>query len=458
MNLSAQQMRMVVVLVIGAFLVVLNQTLLTPAYPTIMEHLSVNATTVQWLTSGYSLVEAVIIPLNAYLLGRFPSRRLILGGLGLFVVGSLVCATAPVFPMLLLGRVLQACATGVVMPSVFAIILMIFPVDNRGTAMGVIGLVIAFAPAVGPSLSGVLVDSIGWRALFFLVAGCALLLLFAAILFVKSTEGFAPAHFDLPSVVLLALGMVTLLYGLSTFTSTDSPLVSFALMAVGVTILFGFAKRQGRLAEPVLKVATLEYRQFRTAAILILFLEAVLVGTGVIVPMYLQNAMGESATLSGLIMLPGAVVGAVCGLGAGIIFDHRGVRGITLAGAGILLVGAIGYATLSTSSSVPMICLVYSIACIGSQLLITPLNTWGINSLPKPEIAHGNAIVSTFEQVGASLGTAFVVSLTAVPALIGQVASSVAEQAAAGCHWAFFGIIALVTVTALGIALFAKDE
>ena len=151
----------------------------------------------------------------AFSAGRFPSRRLILGGLGLFVVGSLVCATAPVFPVLLLGRVLQACATGVVMSSVFAIILMILPVDNLGTAMGVIGL----------------------------------------------------------------------------------------------------------------------------------------------------------------IMLPGAVVGAVCGLGASIIFDHRGVRGITLAGAGILLVGAIGYATISTSSSVPMICLVYSIACIGSQLLITPLNT-----------------------------------------------------------------------------------
>ena len=160
----------------------------------------------------------------------------------------------------------------------------------------------------------------------------------------------------------------------------------------------------------------------------------------------------------GLIMLPGVVVGAVCGLGAGIIFDHRGVRGIILAGAGIILVGAIGYATISTSSSVPMICLVYSIACIGSQLLITPLNTWGINSLPKTEIAHGNAIVSIFEQIGASLGTAFVVSLTAVPALIGQVASSAAEQAAAGCHWAFFGIIALVIVTALGIALFAKDK
>lgn len=458
MNLTAQQKRMVIVLVVGAFLVVLNQTLLTPAYPTIMEHLGVGATTVQWLTSAYSLVEAVIIPLNAYFLGRFPSRRLILGGLGLFTAGTLVCAVAPVFPVLLAGRILQACATGVVMPTVFALVLMIFPVQHRGSAMGVISLVVAFAPAIGPSLSGVLVDTIGWRALFLFMACCAAALFVLAALFVRNVEGFAPARFDLLSVVLLALGMVGLLYGLSTFTSAGNPLLSVLVMVAGAAVLVWFAKRQGRLAEPVLRVATLRHRRFRVGSSLILLLEAVLVGSGVIVPMYLQNALGESATLSGLIMLPGAVIGAFCGLIAGRIFDHRGVRGVTLAGGAILFAGAVGYATLSTATPIAVICIVYSLACIGTQLLITPLNTWGLNALPKAEIAHGNAIVSTFEQIGASLGTAFVVSLTAVPALLSQASGSAAEAAAAGCHAAFFGIMALALLTALGIAVFARDR
>ncbi len=152
MGLTKQQRQMVIVLVVGAFLVVLNQTLLTPALPTIMDHLGVNATTVQWLTSGYSLVEAVIIPLNAYFLGRIPTRRLFLGGMALFGVGSALCASAPSFAFLMAGRICQACATGVVMPSVFALVLLVFPKERRGSAMGIIGLIVSCAPAHGPSL------------------------------------------------------------------------------------------------------------------------------------------------------------------------------------------------------------------------------------------------------------------------------------------------------------------
>lgn len=190
MGLTRQQTTMIAVLLAGAFLVVLNQTLLTPALPTIMSHLNVNATTVQWLTSGYALVEAVIIPLNAYLIGRFSTRKLFIGGMLLFAAGSALCASAPSFPFLLLGRVMQACATGVVMPMVFALILLIFPRENRGVGMGLVGLIISFAPAMGPSVSGVLVDSIGWRAQFVLVVCLALCVVVAALLALKKIRRF----------------------------------------------------------------------------------------------------------------------------------------------------------------------------------------------------------------------------------------------------------------------------
>ena len=169
MGITRKQLIIVVVLIAGATIAVLNQTLLSPAFPSIMADLSVDASTVQWLTSAYSLVEAIVIPLSAYLVGRFPTRRLFIFGLSLFAVGSLCAALAPVFGVLLLGRVLQAAACGVVMPMVFTVVLVIFPRERRGQAMGIVSLVIGFAPAVGPSISGLLVDSVGWRFLFVMV-------------------------------------------------------------------------------------------------------------------------------------------------------------------------------------------------------------------------------------------------------------------------------------------------
>ncbi len=458
MGLTRQQFSMVAVLLLGALLAVLNQTLLTPALPTIMEHLDVNATTVQWLTSGYSLVEAVIIPLNAFLLGRFPTRRLFVGGMALFAAGSGLCAAAPSFAWLFIGRICQASATGVLMPTVFTLIILIFPRESRGSAMGIIGLIVSFAPAVGPSISGVLVDSIGWRALFVLVTALALLIVITSALTLKNFEGFDKTSFDLVSIALLACGMVMLLYGLSTFTSTDNVFVSIALMIVGVAVLGLFAWRQTRLDEPLLRVQVLGHRQFRIATIVITLMEAVLIGSSVILPMFVQNALGQSATVSGLLMLPGAVLGAVGGLLAGRVFDRRGIRGVTLVGATILLIGVAGYFSFGAHASIVMVGVVYGIACIGLQSLVTPMNTWGINSLPNSSVPHGNAIISTMEQVGSSFGTAFVVSLTALSVIVAPDAIDAASQMYVGCHVAFAGILGLVLVIDVAILLFVRDK
>lgn len=458
MGLTKQQITMVTVLMAGAFLAVLNQTLLTPALPTIMSHLDVNATTVQWLTSGYSLVEAVIIPLNAYLLGRFPTRRLFVGGISLFAAGSALCACAPTFAVLFLGRICQASATGVLMPTVFSLILLIFPRESRGSAMGMIGIIIGFAPAVGPSISGMLVDTIGWRALFVLVTFLAVLVVAASARWLENFEGFDRTTFDGPSVVLLALGMVSLLYGLSTFTSTEQPLVSVLLMAVGALVLALFARRQTHLENPVLRIQVLKHREFRTATLVIILLEALLIGSSVLLPLFIQNALGESPTISGLMMLPGALGGAACGLVAGRLFDRFGVRGITVIGSLVLVAGVAGYFSFSLDTSIAAVCLVYTVACAGMQFLITPLNTWGLNSLPNSSIPHGNAIISTMEQVGSSLGTAFVVSLTALSYLLVPADASAAEQTFAGCHIAFLGVFAIAVVIALVIIVLVRDK
>lgn len=458
MGLTRQQTTMVVVLLAGAFLVVLNQTLLTPALPTIMSHLQVNATTVQWLTSGYALVEAVIIPLNAYLIGRFPTRRLFIGGMSLFAAGSALCAFAPSFSFLLAGRIMQACATGVVMPMVFALILLIFPKEGRGVGMGLVGLIISFAPAMGPSISGVLVDGIGWRALFVLVVLLALVVVVAATIALKSFEGFDRTTFDGLSVVVLTIGMVCLLYGIATSTSSETVLVPIALIVVGIVVLYLFIRRQLKLDNPILQMRVLKHREFFTIVVIITLLEGVLIGGSVLFPLYVQNALQASATVSGLVMLPGALVGAFFGLLAGKLFDKFGVRGISLIGAGVLLAGGICYVFLGSTSSLVAACISYTVVTLGIQALITPLNTWGINSLPNKSLPHGNAIIATMEQVGSSLGTAFVMSLTALSGLIVSQNASAVEQSYAGCHLAFIGMLVLIALIALLIVVFVRDK
>ena len=458
MGLTRQQTTMIAVLLVGAFLVVLNQTLLTPALPTIMDNLHVSATTVQWLTSGYALVEAVIIPLNAYLIGRFSTRRLFIGGMLLFTAGSALCAGAPSFPFLLLGRVMQACAAGVVMPMVFALILLIFPRENRGVGMGLVGLIISFAPAMGPSVSGVLVDSIGWRAQFVLVVGLALCVVIAALIALKKFEGFDRTTFDGLSVVLIAVGMVCLLYGISTSTSSPTPAIPAVLIVVGIAVIVLFFRRQLKLDNPILQVQVLRHREFLIITIIILFLEGVLIGGSVLFPMYIQNALQASATVSGLIMLPGALLGAFFGLLSGKLFDKYGVRGISVTGALVLLAGGISYVLLGDATPLLITCVAYTIVTLGIQALITPLNTWGINSLPNIELPHGNAIIATIEQVGSSLGTAFVVSLTALSSLYATAEMPAAEVSYIGCHFAFMGMLILIAVIAVLILVFVRDK
>ena len=458
MGLTRQQTTMIAVLLVGAFLVVLNQTLLTPALPTIMDNLNVSATTVQWLTSGYALVEAVIIPLNAYLIGRFSTRKLFIGGMLLFTAGSALCACAPSFPFLLLGRVMQACAAGVVMPMVFALILLIFPRENRGVGMGLVGLIISFAPAMGPSVSGVLVDSIGWRAQFVLVVGLALCVVIAALIALKKFEGFDRTTFDGLSVVLIAVGMVCLLYGISTSTSSPTPAIPAVLIVVGIAVIVLFFRRQLKLDNPILQVQVLRHREFLIITIIILFLEGVLIGGSVLFPMYIQNALQASATVSGLIMLPGALLGAFFGLLSGKLFDKYGVRGISVTGALVLLAGGISYVLLGDATPLLITCIAYTIVTLGIQALITPLNTWGINSLPNIELPHGNAIIATIEQVGSSLGTAFVVSLTALSSLSATAEMPAAEVSYIGCHFAFMGMLILIAVIAVLILVFVRDK
>ena len=457
MGLTKEQIRIVVVLIAGATVAVLNQTLLSPAYPSIIQDLSVDATTVQWLTSGYSLMEAIIIPLSAYLVGRFPTRKLFIFGVSLFALGSLCATLAPVFLVLLLGRILQAAACGVVMPMVFTVVLIIFPRERRGQAMGIVSLIIGFAPAVGPCVSGLLVDSIGWRALFVAVFVLAAIIIVSACACLKSYGDFEPTSFDKPSVALCSLGLLSLLYGLATITSTSTVYVSAILIVLGVVLLALFVRRQLKLDVPLLKVSVLSTRNYRCAVIIVAMLQAALVGIGVLLPIYLQNLMGISALGTGLIMLPGAVLGAVIGYVAGRAFDKLGARKVIIPAAVVAALGGLGLVGFSLDSALPYIILVYTLLGTGMQAIMTPLNTWGLNSLDNRVIQHANALQNTTNQVGASLGTAILVSLSATATFFFPSATG-AEQTMLGDRTAFAFTAFLMIVVLLIVIAFVKDK
>ncbi|MEC4273718.1 MDR family MFS transporter [Adlercreutzia sp. R25] len=448
---------MVGVLLTGTLLAVLNLTMLSPALPAIMADLGVDATTAQWLTSVYALVEAVIIPLSAYLVGRFTTRQLFVTSLSVFTVGSFLAAIAPNFWALLLGRILQAACTGAVMPMVFTVILLVFPREKRGTAMGVIGLIIGFAPAVGPSLSGLLVDSVGWRALFAIVTTLGVVVVVLAFFLLRNYGNFARTTFDKLSVALSTVGLVCLLYGLSTFASTSNMALTLALIAVGIVLVALYVRRQLKLPEPMLNVRILKTRPYATAACVIIIVQASLLGTEVITPLYIQGTLGFTATMSGVAMLPGAVIGAFTGLLSGRLFDRFGVRKVAVPGVIVAALGASGLARLGIDANFITVVLTYTTLVIGLQFTMTPLNTWGVNSLDNRVIQHAQGLSNTMNQVAGSFGTAVLVSVSALSPMVAPEAPAF-EQAYLGEHMAYMTTFALMCVAALVIIFLVRDR
>lgn len=429
----------------GTFLVMLNQQLLSPALPAVMAALCVNATTVQWLQSAYALIIALMVPLSAFFLGRFTTRKLFGGSLILFFAGSLTCAFAPVFGAVLAGRMLQACAAGVLMPMCITMLMLSFPKEKRGTAMGVSSLVMSVAPALGPALSGIFVDNFSWRAIFVLSALLALVIFIVGMAALRDFEGFEKSTFDLPSVILSSLGLLGILYGLSTFSEPERRIMSVIMIAVGLVIIAFFARRQLKLDRPLLNVGTLKTVPFRVSAIAPAFMQAVLYGAMVLMPIFIQNVLGCSATVSGLTMMPGAILGAVIAYVSGRLFDRYGVRTLAMTGSVLLAASCIGFALLPENVPVvPVVC-AYTILSVSMQFVVTPLKTWGLNSLDNAMVPHGTPIQNTFVSVGGSLGTATVVS-------IGALASSQYMQV----HLGFICMAVFAVIYLLIIAIFVR--
>ena len=274
---------------------------------------------------------------------RFSVKRLFTVSMVTFALGSLMAGWGPNFAVLLLGRLLQAAGAGILMPMVMTVLMLTFPPERRGGAMGIFGLVVAFAPAVGPSVAGAVIDFYNWHILFYGITVCALVVIGTGLLALEKSEPINPAAtLDVPSVILSSAGFGLTLYGFSDIGSNGFALLNIVLTACGVALTVWFFVRQLRLPNPMLNVRVLANKRFLTGSVIGMLVQAALLASGVLMPIYLQTYMGYSALVSGLVILPGAIIMGLMGLVAGPLFDKHGPRMLCLIGLSVLTVSTLG--------------------------------------------------------------------------------------------------------------------
>ncbi|TCP29216.1 EmrB/QacA subfamily drug resistance transporter [Scopulibacillus darangshiensis] len=400
------------VILLGAFVALLNQTLMNVALPPIMKDLNITASTAQWITTGFMLVNGVLIPITAFLMERFSTRQLFLTAITLFAAGTLICAIAPGFTVLILGRVVQAAGAGIIMPLLTTVVLALFPVEKRGGAMGLIGVAMVFAPAIGPTLSGWVVENYSWRVLFYIVLPIAVIDIIFAFIFLKNVTKQTFPKIDILAVMLSTLGFGGILYGFSTAGNngwTSLPVV--ATLAVGFVSLSLFVWRELVSEKPMLDFRVFKSGIFSLTTVINIMVTVAMFAPMLLIPIYLQNILGFSPLESGLMLLPGAIIMGIMSPITGKIFDKVGARWLAVVGLLITVVTTFMFTQLSDSTSYLYLLVVYSIRMFGMSMLMMPIMTAGLNALPQRLNPHGTAMVNTVRAVAGAIGTAFLVTV-----------------------------------------------
>ncbi|MCP6682487.1 DHA2 family efflux MFS transporter permease subunit [Bacillus nakamurai] len=396
----------------GLFLAILNQTLLNVAMPHLMTEFGVSASTIQWLTTGYMLVNGVLIPLSAFLITRFGQRSLFLVAMFCFTAGTLVCGIAPNFSTMLIGRLIQAVGGGILQPLVMTTILLIFPPESRGKGMGIFGLAMMFAPAVGPTLSGWIIEHYTWRIMFYgLVPIGAIVIIVAFFLFKNLVE---PQKIKLDSLgaILSIIGFASLLYGVSEAGSDGwgDPIV-LSTVIVGIIAIAAFVIQQLRSDKPMLDFRVFKYDIFSLSSVINVIITVALYTGMFLLPIYLQNLVGFTALQSGLLLLPGAIVMLIMSPISGILFDKIGPRPLAIFGLVITVATTFQYTKLTIDTPYTHIMLVYAIRAFGMSLLMMPVMTAGMNQLPARLNSHGTAMSNTLRQISGSIGTSLITTI-----------------------------------------------
>lgn len=392
-------------------------TALNTALPSMVNDFGVSLATGQWLTSGYSLAMGIIMPLTAFLIRRFPTRRLYIAAIICFTMGLLLCATAPNFVILMSGRILQACGNGVLTAMAQVMILTVYPIEKRGAAMGWYGLSVGAAPVIAPTLGGMVVDAFGWRMIFYGSITIMIIALIWAICVLDNVLDNAKKRFDILSFLVsaFAFGGITLGIGnLGSYSFVSVQVLLLPAIGIGAAVLFVF--RQLRLEEPFLDIRILKNKEYAYSVLGSMVLYLVMMGSSLILPLYVQSIMGYNATTSGIVMLPGSLLMALISPFAGRIYDKLGMRILFIAGAACMLFSTVAMAFISMETPLWLPSLYNAIRCMAIGCLMMPLITWGTSGLGGKKTADASALLTSLRTIAGAIGQAVFVGIMTVVA------------------------------------------
>lgn len=432
-------------------------TAMTTALPDVVAYFGIATSTGQWITSGYSLAMGIVMPLTAFLITKFPTKKLYLSGISVFLLGLLLSIFAGNFSIMMVGRVLQACGNGILMAAAQVVILTLYPLEKKGTMMGTYGLATTAAPIIAPTVAGLMIDAFGWKSIFYVAFVILAASLVMSCLVFDNVLELQDKKFDSLSFLesIVAFGGITL--GIGNLTSYGLLSIQAGLpLLVGIIGCVFFMHRQCTLDKPFLDVKILKNKNYSVSVISSMLLYFVMMGSSVMMPLYVQTVMGYSAVVSGLVTLPGSLATALVSPLAGRIYDKIGIKRIFLFGSVFLLISNVGmyFVTLDTPLFVACILNVFRNISIGS--LMMPLLTWGTNSVDAWKVADASSLLTSFRTIAGSIGSAVFVGIMTQ---VGNASvTRYGERALIhGLNISFLGM-ALGTVALLFLAIFAVKK
>ncbi|HDI6493924.1 TPA: DHA2 family efflux MFS transporter permease subunit [Staphylococcus aureus] len=399
-------------LLFGMFIAILNQTLLNVALPKINTEFNISASTGQWLMTGFMLVNGILIPITAYLFNKYSYRKLFLVSLVLFTIGSLICAISMNFPIMMVGRVLQAIGAGVLMPLGSIVIITIYPPEKRGAAMGTMGIAMILAPAIGPTLSGYIVQNYHWNVMFYGMFIIGIIAILVGFVWFKLYQYTTNPKADIPGIIFSTIGFGALLYGFSEAGNKGWGSVEIETMfAIGIIFIILFVIRELRMKAPMLNLEVLKFPTFTLTTIINMVVMLSLYGGMILLPIYLQNLRGFSALDSGLLLLPGSLIMGLLGPFAGKLLDTIGLKPLAIFGIAVMTYATWELTKLNMDTPYMTIMGIYVLRSFGMAFIMMPMVTAAINALPGRLASHGNAFLNTMRQLAGSIGTAILVTV-----------------------------------------------
>jgi len=450
--MSKQIKKSLFIMVFGTFFGVLCSTLMNTALPTFMRVFNVNSSTVQWLTNGYTLVNAIMIPTSAYFIKKFSFRHLFIVSSSVFLAGTILGAIANSFMLVIVGRMIQAIGTGMMMPLVNVLAMQYTERSKQGAVMGIIGLAFNFSPIIGPTISGIILQYFAWQYLFILILPFIIVVVILSILQLPQIETNQNPKFDTKSLITISFGLLFLLTGFSNIGQAN--LVSFNVLGytgIGLILIIIFSIMENKTANPIINFEIFKHHQFTIATVINMLIVLTMYGNTILLPLMIQMILHKSPLISGLALLPGALLTGFMSPISGRLFDKYPIKRIVVTGVVIDCFGTFMQAVIDVNASVLMLTLGQMIRQLGLVLILIPIQTHALSSLPKKYLSDGVATFNTLRQIAASFGTAIII---AVITMSDKIITGSAKNQAVGIQAGFlaclgFLIVALITTSKL---------